>query len=95
MKAYKIRDNQTGEYFSENRNPSKEYATIWYTLESLVKFLKIREQDEAVHRSVYSGYGENFSGSFLPESWEIVEVSVEEVSAVSLTACLEEAASLM
>lgn len=92
MKAYKIRDSKTGDFFSENRTPSKEYATIWYTLESLVKYLRVREDNEASYRSVYSGYGEKFSGPLLPESWEIVEMNVEETSAVSLTEVLEQAA---
>lgn len=92
MKAYKIRDNETGNYFSENRTPSKEYATIWYTLESLFKFLKVREQNEAAHRSVYSGYGEKFSGSLLPKNWEIVKVLIVEEAAISLTSILKEAA---
>ena len=93
MKAYKIRDSKTGEFFSENRTPSKEYATIWYTLESLVKYLRVREDNEASYRSVYSGYGEVFSGSLLPDSWEIVEVNIEEVSSALLTEILEQAAN--
>lgn len=93
MKAYKIRDGKTGDYYSENRTPSKEYATIWYSLEELVKYLRNRENEESMHRSVYSAYGEVFSGSLLPDSWEIVEVNIEEVSSALLTEILEQAAN--
>ncbi len=93
MKAYKIRDGKTGDFYSENKTPSKDYATIWYSLEELVKYLRSREHEESMRRNVYSGYGEMFSGSLLPESWEIVEVNIEEVSAVLLTEVLEQAAN--
>lgn len=91
MRAYKIRDSKTKEFFSENRTSSENYATVWYSLEELVRFLRNRENEEMQHRSVYSAYGEQFSGPLLPSTWQIVEVDIEEIASISLSDVLKQA----
>lgn len=87
-KAFKIRDSKTGEFISENRIPSKEFSSIWYSLSSLARFIRLKEQQEALHRNVYAGYGEVFIGPLIPSSWEIVEIKFEEVSSSPLKQAL-------